>query len=122
MFQGLPKTLEKKITPAYVGPTKQLYVVTDASGRLWGGVVTQKPISDLLLRCADQRREPLAFLSSHFRDAELRWSTIEKEALVIMATVKRMHWKLTVNKGFDLYTDHNNLVLCFDPTTVIADL
>lgn len=70
----------------------------------------------------DQRHETLTFRAGHFRDTELRWYTIEKESYAIMETVERMHWLLATDRGFDLFTDHNNLVFLFDPTTAIADI
>ena len=39
-----------------------------------------------------------------------------------MATLGRMHWLLADPQGFDLYTDHNNLIYIFDPTSVVTDI
>lgn len=39
-----------------------------------------------------------------------------------MATVDRMHWLLATPDGFDLFTDHHNLIFLFDPLTVLLDL
>lgn len=39
-----------------------------------------------------------------------------------IATTERMHWLLSTDRGFDLFTDYNNLFFLFDPTAVIADL
>lgn len=122
VFQDCKRALENQVTLAHVDFTKRLCVFTDASDLTWAGVVTQVSCEDLSLPIQDQHHEALAFLSGHFRDAELRWSTIEKEAYAIMATVERMHWLLATHRGFDLYTDHNNLVFLFDPTAVVADI
>lgn len=37
-----------------------------------------------------------------------------------MATVARMHWLMAYFHGFDLYTNHNNLIYIFDPTFVVV--
>lgn len=79
-------------------------------------------MEDFSLPCVDQRHESLALLSGHFISWSLPWSTIEKEAYAIMATIDRMHWLLASSRGFDLYTDYNNLVFLIDPTSIIADL
>lgn len=39
-----------------------------------------------------------------------------------METTNRMHWLLASDRGFDLYTDHNNLVFLFDQKSVITDI
>lgn len=39
-----------------------------------------------------------------------------------MSTVQRMHWLLATSEGFDLFTDHQNLIFIFDPLSVIHDL
>lgn len=33
-----------------------------------------------------------------------------------------MHWLLYTTSGFDLFTDHNNLIFLFDTTSVTANL
>lgn len=88
----------------------------------WPGVLTQIRIADASLPSGQQRNEPLAFLSGHFTNPALRWYTIEKEAVAIMATTDCMHWLLASDRGVDLYTDHNNLVFLFDPKSVIVDI
>lgn len=85
------EALENQVTLAHVDIDKRLCVYTDASECFWSGLVTQIPMEDLSKLCYEQRHEPLAFLSGHFSDSSLRWSTIEKEAYAIMATVDRMH-------------------------------
>lgn len=121
-FSECKVALENQVTLAHRDPSKQLCVFTDASELLWSGVVTQVPAQDLNKGYADQRHEPMCFLSSSFTNAELRWATIEKEAYAIMATVQRMHWLLATADGFDLYTDHKNLIFLFDPLSVATDL
>lgn len=89
---------------------------------VWSGIVTQVPFGDLSLAQAKQRHEPLAFISGRFSNREYRWSILEKEVYVILATVDRMHWALATTCGFDLFTDHNNLIFIFDPLSIMPDL
>ena len=39
-----------------------------------------------------------------------------------MSTIERMHLLLAAPDGFDLHTDHHNLIFIFDPTAVANDL
>lgn len=50
------------------------------------------------------------------------WSTVEKEAYAVLASVERSHWLSACPAVFDLYTDHNYLLFIFDPTTIIPDI
>lgn len=84
--------------------------------------MTQVPRLDLALAHVDQRYEPLGYLSGRFNATQLGWSTLEKEAYAVMATIGRMRWLAATVDGFDLYTDHNNLVFILDPLSVDPDL
>jgi len=50
------------------------------------------------------------------------WSILEKEAYAVLAILQRMHWLVPTSSGFDLYTDHNNLIFLFDPLSIVPDL
>lgn len=39
-----------------------------------------------------------------------------------MATIERMHWLASCPEGFDLITDHNNILFIFDPLSLVPDL
>lgn len=39
-----------------------------------------------------------------------------------MGTIERMHWLASFPEGFDVYTDHKNLVFIFDPFSLVPDL
>jgi RNase H-like domain found in reverse transcriptase len=86
---------------------------TDASNDFWSSITTQVRPEDLDLPHADQRHEPLAFLSGSFVTTMRRWSVIEKEAYAVLASCERLDWLLLPEgcpEGFSLFTDHNNLV------------
>lgn len=69
-----------------------------------------------------QRYSPLTFLSGRVSESQLDCSTLEKEAYPIMTTVDHMHLVLGTSAGFDLFTDHHNLVFLFDPLAVVSEL
>ena len=121
-FDKCKSALQHQVTLAHYDDTKRICVYTDASDICWSGIVTQIPPENINLDHKDQRHQPLAFLSGNFVNAERRWSTLEKEAFAIMATVDRMHWILCTSQGFDLYTDHNNPIFILNPLSVIPDL
>lgn len=102
--------------------SQRLCVYTDATNLLWSSIVTQVPFLDLCKDHFDQRHQPLCLLYSHFSDPQLGWSTLEKEPYAIMATVERMPWLLANSGGFDLFTDHHNLIFLFDPLAVVPDI
>ena len=80
------------------------------------------PVDDVSKPHKDQRHSPLAFLSGRFNATQLGWSVLEKEAFAVLHTLDRMHWLVTNPDGFDLYTDHNNLIFLFDPLSVVPDM
>ena len=121
-FDSAKHALEHQVTLAHRDDTRRLCVYTDASDHLWSGMVTQVPPEDLRKPHVDQRHQPLCFLSGHFQGSSFGWSTLEKEASAIMSTIERMHWLLATPDGFDLHTDHHNLIFIFDPTAVANDL
>lgn len=95
---------------------------TDASDTFWSNIVTEVPRDDVIKAWDEQHHSPLASLSGRFDKMQLCCSNIEKEAYTVMATVNRMNWLLADRQGFDLYTDHNNHIYIFDPTSFIADI
>lgn len=110
------------MTLAHCNSNCRLCVFTDASDFLWLGIVTQVPVEDLSRHHVDQCHQPLCILSGHFTGLTFDWSTLEKEASAIMLTVAGMHWLLPSPDGFDLFTDHYNLIFLFNPYAVSADL
>jgi RNase H-like domain found in reverse transcriptase len=78
-------------------------------------VITQVPPDDLDLPAAQQRHDPLAFLSGRFSGASKRWPIIEKEVFAIITSCDRLDWLLHCPAGFSLFTDHNNLTYVVNP-------
>ena len=59
------------------------------------------------------RHEPLGFVSGAFKNAQLRWPIVDKEAFAIVSTCRRMEYLLW--DGFVVYCDHRNLAYLFHP-------
>jgi hypothetical protein len=53
--------------------------------------------------------KPIAFISKRFVGAEVNYSTIEKECLSIVFTLKKFSVYL-IAKPFEIQTDHRNLI------------
>lgn len=121
-FNDCKNAILNRTTLAHRDSTKRLCLYTDASESHWSGILTQVPYAQLHLPHADQDHEPLAFHSGRFSGAQVAWSTIEKEAFSVLATTERSHWLASTPAGFDLFTDHNNLVFIFDPCAVVPNI
>ena len=114
-FDIVKKSLAHSVTLAHVDARKLLCLFTDASDSHWASVLTQIPSGDLTKPFDRQAHEPLAFLAGTFRGSQARWSTPEKEAYAIVASVDRLDYLLLRPEGFLLFTDHKNLTYIFDP-------
>lgn len=121
-FSTYKNALAHQTTLAHRKKNFRLCVHTDACDLVCSGVVTQIPPSDISKSHFEQSHEPLPFLSGKFKGAQLTWSTLEKDAFAIMAKVERMHWILATSEGFDLFTNHHNLIFLFDSLAVLPDL
>lgn len=47
---------------------------------------------------------------------------MEKEAFAVMASIERSHLLDSCGDGFDLFTDHNNLIFIFDQLAIMPDI
>lgn len=121
-FERCKTALANQVTLSHRDPSQRLCVYTDASDIAWSGIVTQVPVEDISQPNKTQRHSPIAFLSGRFDKTQLGWSVLEKEAYAVMSTLDRMHWIVATPDGFDLYTDHNNLIFLFDPISVFPDM
>ena len=121
-FEACKKSFASQVTLAHRDPTQRLCVYTDASDLAWAGILTQVPMLDVAKPHKQQGHAPLAFLSGRFDKTQLCWAVLEKEAYAVMNTIDRMHWLAATPDGFDLYTNHNNLIFLFDPLAVVDDM
>lgn len=104
---------------AHRGPTKRLYVYTNASGAHWGAAITQVYRDHLARPSGKQEHEPLMMLSGTFSGSAQRWAIVEKEAYAIIETCRRADYLLHQPDGFALFTDHRNLRYISDPHGVL---
>ena len=88
----------------------------------WAGILTQIPPDDIRKPHNDKSHEPLPFLSGNLEVSQLRWSTLEKEDFVIMATIERTHCLVSDPKGFDHFRYQNNLIFHFYSLSIQTDL
>ena len=98
--------------------TKKGYRVlmfTDASDLFWGGCVTQVPEQEFWseMPVAGMSHEPLGSVSGTFKNAQVRWPVIDKEAFAIISTCRRLEFLLW--GGFVVYCDNRNLAYVFRP-------
>ena len=83
----------------FVSEHAPIVVMTDASDYGIGAYIYQ---------LVDNKEQPIVFMSKSLHGAELNWSTVEKEAFAIFATLTKHNHLLRDNK-FLLRTDHKNL-------------
>ena len=114
-FHDLQDTLRNSVSLSYPKPGMEICIFTDESERFWSAVVTQTTPQDLERPLEEQRHEPLAFLGSQFKGAELGWSTFEKEGFAIFQTFNTLDYILMSSKPTHVYTDHRNLLFVFAP-------
>ena len=79
-------------------------MLTDASDYGIGGYLYQ---------LVDGKELPIAFVSKSLTGAQLRWSTIQKEAYAFYYSITNLSYLLRDRK-FHLKTDHKNLKLISD--------
>ena len=115
-FDNIQAVLSNAIKLSHRDVSKQLCVYTDASALFWAGVVTQIPPEDMGKPPADQRHEPLGFLSGQFNATQRGWSTFEQEAFAIVEVFRRMDYLfLAVPTPTEVNTDHRNLLFLYSP-------
>ncbi|KAG0432449.1 Retrovirus-related Pol polyprotein from transposon 17.6 [Dictyocoela muelleri] len=78
---------------------KTFIIYTDASNLALGAVLTQK---------YNDYNCPIFFYSRKFSNAEINYTTTEKECLAIISAIK--HWKHYLSNKFIIMTDHQALL------------
>lgn len=103
-FEALKKALAEEVTLAFPNFEEIFYVTTDASDIAIGGCLSQfTPPND----------RPIYFFSRTLSDTQRRYSTIEKELLAIVESIKAFRVYL-YGRFFILITDHKPLVYLFN--------
>jgi len=116
-FTALKSTLKQEIKLTIpVHGTHTLLLTTDASENFWSGAVwcylkSLDPLPDVL---ATIDLKPVGFVSGKFTDSSLRWSTQDKEAYAIFASVRKLDY-LFDYFPFNIRTDSRNISYIFHP-------
>jgi len=117
-FLELQDSLRQSVKLAHPDAKMHKCIYTDASDNYWAAVVTQCLAAELNKPLEDQRHQPLAFISSSFKDSELHWSTYEKEGFSIYQVFKRLDYLLLGSIPSHVYTDHRNLLFVYNPMSI----
>eukprot|EP00918_Siedleckia_nematoides_P066947 GHVU01145615.1.p1 GENE.GHVU01145615.1~~GHVU01145615.1.p1 ORF type:complete len:3547 (+),score=395.68 GHVU01145615.1:1301-10642(+) len=125
-FADLKEALKKQVQLAHPDKNHWGGVVTQVSTEAWKALLASNanlPPDDgtskscapgpSLAEIASLDHQPLAFLSGTFRGAQLKWSTIEKEAFAIRTSLLRYEHLFLRSKGVIVLTDHRNLEFLF---------
>jgi hypothetical protein len=112
----------ESMTLAFPDPEKRKFVLTDASVRLYDGLVTQIHEEHLDLSIEEQDHQPLAFLSGEFKGAQQRWTVPEKEGFAIVDTVAKVDYLLLSHDEFSILSDYLNLTYIYNPLSADTTL
>ncbi|KAI9552203.1 hypothetical protein GHT06_022542 [Daphnia sinensis] len=98
-FEFLRKCLTSEPILAYPDFSKEFLIYTDASDYGLGAVLSQMH---------DGKDKPIAYASRHLNKAEVKYSTIEKEAAAVIFGIKRFRHYLQ-DEPFTIVSDHRPL-------------
>ncbi|KAK1930096.1 Transposon Tf2-9 polyprotein [Phytophthora citrophthora] len=115
-FEAVKELLSNSATLAYPDPDKQLCLLSDASDRGWGLVVSQVRQWKPDVPIQEQDHELLICMDGNFSGSALNWSVIEKESHPIVHACERLEYLLLRPQGFRLYCDHRNIIFLFSPS------
>ena len=115
-FQRLKaKLVDQCIEQCFHIPGAKLCLFTDASDHYYAALLTQVVDWDPALPVQEQKHIPMATLSGEFRNSEVNWRIIEKEAYPLILALQQWENLLLIPAGFNVYVDHKNLVHLFAP-------
>ena len=112
-FNNLKALLGSDALLVHFDVKKPLILVCDASPYGIGAVLAHK--------LKDGSEAPIAFYSRTLSSTERNYAQIDKEALAIIAGVKKFH-NFLYGLNFTIYTDHKPLLRLFDPVKATADI
>ena len=95
-FESLKRALTTAPVLAHPDRNAQLELYTDASGSAIAGVLMQRTISDVGV---------LEYFSKTLTPAERNYTTSEREALAVVASLNRLH-HYVFGRHVDVFTDH----------------
>lgn len=109
-FKGLKDMLSDTMVLSYPQEADEIWVFTDASDSGFGVVVTYTKPIDAHKPVLERVHYAAGFNSGVFNPTQRRWSVVERELFAIMVGVERFRFILHRPQGFNLLTDHRNLI------------
>lgn len=103
-FETYKRMLTNATLLAHPSKTASIVVGADASDRAMGGVIHQIEKGEC---------KPLGFFSRKFNDAQVKYSTYDRELLAIYETIKYFRYMLE-GRDFEILTDHKPLTFAFN--------
>ena len=113
-FQDIKSELQSKRFLTHYNKDLPLKLATDASAVGLGAVLSHT--------FPDGSDRPIAYISRKMTETETRYSQVEKEALAIVYSVKRLHFYLYGRNHFLLLTDHRPLLALFGSKRTLPPL
>ena len=116
-WSKLKQSIVDSVTLTSPNEEMDFCLYTDASDNHWGSILTQVPQGwvESDIPPEDWPHQPLAFLSGSFKDAQLAWPIVGKEAFAVHESCDKLEHFIQRNRGVNIFTDHRNLVYIFDP-------
>jgi hypothetical protein len=103
-FDALKDALTKAPILAHPNFNRPFLLFTDASDQAIGAILVQKDDEGV--------ERVISYLSHKLSGAQLRWSTIEREAYAVVYALKKFHAYLW-GARFEIHTDHKPLRCLF---------
>lgn len=75
-----------------IATVKNVFLYTDASDKMFSGIITQAPLVYLRPTHKNEHHGPFCFLSGLFNAKQLAQSILEKEAFYVLGTLDQKHW------------------------------
>lgn len=91
-FSACKAAIKHRTTLAHREETMQLCIYTDASDTPWSRILTQVAREKPTLPRHETKHEPPALHYGRLSSTQFGWSTLEKEAIPVLATMERSHW------------------------------
>ena len=114
-WEAVRNALASVVETVHLRDDHTVHMFADDSYLHWSVVITPVAPSEDKLPINDQAHAPLAFASGSFKANQLKWPIIEKEAFAIIHGARRFDYLLVRRLGFNIWTDHKNLMYVFDP-------
>ncbi|KAF1328445.1 hypothetical protein FI667_g6871, partial [Globisporangium splendens] len=118
-FNSVLLVIGNSVPLSFPSVEHEICMFTDASDHDWAVVLTQVAEWDSSVPVHEQKHQLLVCKGGVFRNAQLNWSIVEKEAFPIVMACTNLEYLLQRSRGFRLYCDHANLIAIFSPSTEI---